>query len=83
VELVFTPEALDAAADLALKLRTGARGLRTIIEEVLLDTMYEIPSRGDVGKCLIDADAIRRQRKPLLLDKQGQPIEEVPEKKSA
>jgi len=83
VELVFTPEALEAAADLALKLRTGARGLRTIIEEVLLDTMYEIPSRGDVGKCLIDADAIRRQRKPLLLDKQGKPIQEVPEKKSA
>ena len=83
VELVFTPEALEAAADLALKLRTGARGLRTIIEEVLLDTMYEIPSRGDVGKCLIDADVIHRQRKPILLDKQGKPIAEVPEKKSA
>jgi len=83
VELVFTPEALEAAADLALKLKTGARGLRTIIEEVLLDTMYEIPSRGDVGKCIVDADVIHRQRKPILLDKQDKPIAEVPEKKSA
>ncbi len=83
VELVFTPEALESAADMAMRLSTGARGLRTIIEGVLLDVMYEIPSRGDVGKCIIDADAIRRQRQPLLLDKQGKPIQEVPEKKSA
>src|SRR5216117_2304633 len=48
VELVFTNDALDAAAEGALKQRTGARGLRSIIEDVLLDVMYEIPSRGDV-----------------------------------
>ena len=45
---VLTPEALEAAAEKALTYRTGARGLRTLIEEILLDVMYEIPSRGDV-----------------------------------
>ena len=55
VELVFTDDALEAAAEKALELKTGARGLRTIIEEVLLDVMYEIPSRNDVRKCVITA----------------------------
>src|SRR6266478_9163693 len=53
VELVFTRDALEAAAERALVLKTGARGLRTIIEEVLLEVMYEIPSRADVRKCII------------------------------
>jgi len=75
VELVFTPDALEAAADMALQLKTGARGLRTIIEGVLLDVMYEIPSRPDVGKCVIDADVIRRQKRPILLTKSDVPVE--------
>jgi len=58
VELVFTNDALDAAADGALKQKTGARGLRTIIEDVLLDVMYEIPSRGDVKKVVISGEVI-------------------------
>jgi ATP-dependent Clp protease ATP-binding subunit ClpX len=77
VELVFTPEALDAAADLALRLRTGARGLRSIIEGVLLDVMYEIPSRADVRKCVVEASTILGQTKPLLLTKSDQPVPEL------
>ncbi len=67
VELVFTNDALDATAEGALKQRTGARGLRTIIEDVLLDVMYEIPSRGDVKKVIINGDVITAHNKPLLV----------------
>ena len=66
VELVFTNDALDAAAEGALKQRTGARGLRSIIEDVLLDVMYEIPSRADVKKVVINGDVITSHNKPLL-----------------
>ena len=67
VELVFTPDALQAVADEAIKLKTGARGLRTILESVLLDVMYEIPSRSEVTKCVVNADTIVRRSQPLLL----------------
>ncbi|MGH2485189.1 MAG: ATP-dependent Clp protease ATP-binding subunit ClpX, partial [Ktedonobacterales bacterium] len=66
-ELVFTPDALEAAADNALKQKTGARGLRTIIEEVLLDVMFEIPSRADVKKVVIDGDTIDRRKTAQLV----------------
>src|SRR3990172_3029170 len=75
VELVFTPDALDAAADEALRHKTGARGPRTVLEECLLDVMYEIPSRGDVKKCIVDADTIRGLRRPLLLPRSGQAVQ--------
>jgi ATP-dependent Clp protease ATP-binding subunit ClpX len=71
VELVFTPEALEAAADEALRHKTGARGLRTIVEEILLDVMYEIPSRTDVRKVIIDADAIYKTGSPQLILRDG------------
>src|SRR5207253_593570 len=67
VELIFTNDALVAAAEGALKQRTGARGLRTIIEDVLLDVMYEIPSRADVKKVIINGDVITAHNKPLLV----------------
>ncbi len=67
VELVFTQDALDAAADGALKQRTGARGLRSIIEDILLEIMYEIPSRADVKKVIINGDVITQRNKPLLI----------------
>lgn len=67
VELVFTEDALDAAAEGALKQRTGARGLRSIVEDVLLDVMYEIPSRSDVKKVIINGDVITSRHKPLLI----------------
>ncbi|RLC77832.1 MAG: ATP-dependent Clp protease ATP-binding subunit ClpX [Chloroflexi bacterium] len=74
VELIFTDEALEAAAEEALKRKTGARGLRTIIEETLLDVMYEIPSRSDISRCIINADAILGRGRPILLNKAGVPI---------
>ncbi|MGH2503743.1 MAG: ATP-dependent Clp protease ATP-binding subunit ClpX, partial [Ktedonobacterales bacterium] len=58
IELTFTPEALEAAADAALAQKTGARGLRTIVENVLLDVMFDAPSRSDVKKVVIDGDTI-------------------------
>ncbi|HEV2656742.1 MAG TPA: ATP-dependent Clp protease ATP-binding subunit ClpX [Ktedonobacteraceae bacterium] len=67
VELVFTNDALEAAAEGALKQRTGARGLRTIIEDVLLDVMYDIPSRADVKKVIINGDVISAHNKPMLV----------------
>lgn len=75
VELVFTDDALTAAAQEALRFKTGARGLRTIIEEVLLDVMYEIPSRQDIRKCVINADTIRSKTRPLLLTHAELPVE--------
>jgi ATP-dependent Clp protease ATP-binding subunit ClpX len=67
VELIFTPEALDAAAERALKQKTGARGLRTIIEDVLLDVMYDTPSRADVKKVIINEDVMTGSHKPLIV----------------
>ena len=67
VELIFTEEALATAAEEAMKHEAGARGLRTIIERALLDVMYEIPSRRDVKKCIISAEAVLGKAPPLLL----------------
>ena len=67
VELEFTDEALVAIADLAMLRQTGARGLRAILEEVLLSTMYDLPSREDVGRCVIDAATVRDKANPTLV----------------
>jgi ATP-dependent Clp protease ATP-binding subunit ClpX len=75
VELVFADDALDAVAEEALRHKTGARGLRTVLEDCLLDVMYEIPSRGDIKKCVVDADAIRSRRRPLVLARSGQAVD--------
>jgi len=75
VELVFTEDALEASAEAALCHKTGARGLRTVLEDCLLDVMYEIPSRADVKKCVVDGDAIRGLRRPLLLARSGQALD--------
>jgi ATP-dependent Clp protease ATP-binding subunit ClpX len=72
VELVIPADALGAAARSAGKRKTGARGLRSIIEDVLLDVMYEIPSRNDVRRVIVTADAIERRAKPILLSKNEQ-----------
>jgi ATP-dependent Clp protease ATP-binding subunit ClpX len=74
VELVFTEDALEAIAEEAMGRKTGARGLRTIIEETLLDVMYEIPSRADVVKCIVNGETIRRRTRPLLLEKSGRSL---------
>lgn len=75
VELSFVPEALEVAAEEAMKRKTGARGLRSILEEVLLDTMYELPSVAEVGRCIVDADTVRGKKSPLLLTAAGAPME--------
>ena len=59
VELEFTQEALTIAAEIAIENKTGARGLRTILEKTLLDTMYHIPGLSGITKCLVGADAIK------------------------
>jgi ATP-dependent Clp protease ATP-binding subunit ClpX len=74
VALVFTPDAQRAAAREAMKLKTGARGLRTIIERVLLEVMYEIPSHPEVVKCVVNADCITKGAPPLLVLQDGQAI---------
>src|SRR5579872_2866301 len=66
VELVFTPDALDQTAIQALAQKTGARGLRSIVEETLLDIMYEIPSRNDIRSCTITDKVILKQERPIL-----------------
>ena len=67
VELEFTTAALGAIADLALKRGTGARGLRSILEETLLDTMYELPSRTDIAKVIMDVENVLQKTKPKLV----------------
>lgn len=74
VHLEFTPSALDAAAELALKRDTGARGLRAIIEVALLRVMYEIPSRREVRRVVVDDAVIRDGTLPVLLDAEGSPV---------
>src|SRR4026209_2120597 len=69
VELVFTEGALKASAEVALDRKTGARALRSIVEESLLVVMYDIPERTDIRKCIITEETIRQGRLPLLLTK--------------
>ncbi|MEM7323597.1 MAG: ATP-dependent Clp protease ATP-binding subunit ClpX [Actinomycetota bacterium] len=69
VELEFAEDALEAIADQALLRGTGARGLRAILEEVLLEVMYDIPSREDVGKCVLDAAVVLDRVNPTLVPK--------------
>ena len=67
VELEFRPDALAAIARKALKRKTGARGLRTIVESVLLDTMYELPSQENVSKVVVDESVIEHKTDPYLI----------------
>lgn len=67
VEIDFRPDALEAISDKALERKTGARGLRSILESVLLDTMYQIPSLPDVAKVVIDGSVIRGESDPILV----------------
>ncbi len=75
VELVFTEDGLKACAEEAIQHKTGARGLRTVLEDTLMDVMYEIPSRADVKKCVVSGDTIRNRQRPLLMTRSGQNIE--------
>ena len=68
-ELEFRADALSAIAKKAMKRKTGARGLRTLIESLLLDTMYDLPSHNDIIKVVIDKNVVDAESKPLLIYK--------------
>ncbi|MEZ5074788.1 MAG: hypothetical protein R2691_08150 [Solirubrobacterales bacterium] len=67
IDLVFAPDSLDAIADRAIERETGARGLRSIIEETLLDVQFELPSRRDVRKCVVTRETIEKGLAPTLV----------------
>ena len=78
VELEFSDDALEAVAEQALLRGTGARGLRAILEEVLLNIMYDLPSRTDVGKCLIDREVVLDKVNPTLVPRAETPRQTRP-----
>ncbi len=67
IELVFSEDSLEAIANKALERETGARGLRSILEETLLDVQFELPSRRDVTKCVVTRETITQGRRPTLV----------------
>ena len=71
VELEFTDDALLAAAERALTYQTGARVLRHIVEDALMEVMYELPSLNDIGRCVVHGDAIRGDASPRLYRRSG------------
>jgi ATP-dependent Clp protease ATP-binding subunit ClpX len=75
VELAFTDDGLTACAEEAIRHKTGARGLRTVLEDSLMEVMYEIPSRSDIKKCVVSGDTIRNRKRPLLLTRSGQSVD--------
>src|SRR5438477_690995 len=79
IELVFTEDALWEIADKALERETGARGLRSIIENALLDVMFELPSRKDVSKCVITKETIAKHMRPTLVTTGGPALDEPEE----
>ncbi|MCH7801519.1 MAG: ATP-dependent Clp protease ATP-binding subunit ClpX [Chloroflexi bacterium] len=86
VELTFTDDALEAASELALEQKTGARGLRTVLEQTLLDVMYELPTMTGVARCIVDGAAIRGTSAARLITSDGNQVsltDPTQEKKSA
>jgi len=72
VALEFDAEALDAIAKEAIKRNTGARGLRAIIESIMLDVMFEVPSRSDISTCKVTKETVQNKLSPVLTTKDGQ-----------
>lgn len=85
VKLKFSDDALKAIASEAMKRKTGARGLRAIIEETMLDIMYDLPSRKDVKECVITAEVVQKKEQPLLVldEDAGKSDEETEDEESA
>ncbi|MDO5059426.1 MAG: ATP-dependent protease ATP-binding subunit ClpX [Neisseria sp.] len=73
-ELEFEPAALKSIAKLAMERKTGARGLRSIVERALLDTMYRLPDLENVKKVVVTADVVEKQLPPLLFDAEGKEV---------
>ena len=80
VDLEFTSSAIDAIADLALERGTGARGLRAILEEVLLNVMYDVPSQEDVARVVISSEVVNDTSLPILIPRSQIPKRERREK---
>jgi len=83
VELEFTQDALVAVAGQAVLRGTGARGLRAILEEVLLTVMYDVPSREDVARVVIDSDVVLKNVNPTLVPRETPAPKRIPKEKSA
>lgn len=83
VELEFEEEALSEIAKLAIERKTGARGLRSIIESIMLDVMFELPSRDDIVKCIITAETVTNKANPKLILADGSEFNKDSEKTSA
>ncbi|MBI5094892.1 MAG: ATP-dependent Clp protease ATP-binding subunit ClpX [Candidatus Hydrogenedentes bacterium] len=83
VKLKFQEEAFEAIANLAIEKDTGARGLRSILEEIMLNVMYEVPSRKDVRECIITAGVVRTGEEPLLVYEGGAQQDKADNSKSA
>ncbi|MBA2427472.1 MAG: ATP-dependent Clp protease ATP-binding subunit ClpX [Actinobacteria bacterium] len=75
VELDFSDDALEAVAEQSMLRGTGARGLRAILEEVLLNVMYDLPSRSDVGKCVINREVVLERVNPTLVPRTKERVE--------
>ncbi|HET8975069.1 MAG TPA: ATP-dependent Clp protease ATP-binding subunit ClpX [Solirubrobacterales bacterium] len=78
IELVFAPDSLAAIADKALERETGARGLRSILEETLQDVQFELPSRVDVKKCVVTRETIERGTRPMLVTDAAGEVDSLP-----
>jgi ATP-dependent Clp protease ATP-binding subunit ClpX len=74
VQLEFETDALETVATEAFLRRTGARGLRSIVEDALLDVMFEIPSRDDIVRCVVTKETFAQKRHPHLFNASGQPV---------
>jgi ATP-dependent Clp protease ATP-binding subunit ClpX len=83
VKLTFSEGALRAIAELAIERKSGARGLRAILEDIMLEIMYDVPSRNDVKECLINEEVVRKKEKPILIfQSQQEPSQESWRKKT-
>ncbi len=71
VVLKFQPEAMNAIVDKAMERKTGARGLRSVLEGVLMSIMYDLPSREDVAECIITEEVVNHKKEPLLILKKS------------
>ena len=75
IELEVEPEALQAIAQRALEQKTGARGLRSILEQILMQCMFDAPSESSIAKVVVTEACVREHKQPLLLDQEGKPVE--------
>ena len=76
IELVIEPEALEAIAKRALEQKTGARGLRAILEDILMQCMFDAPSESGIAKVIVNAACIQEHKQPLMLNQDGAPVGE-------